>query len=157
MMGRRLLVLVAGAAAVACGAGPVAIPAQAASSAQAPRVTGLWGRVMIEVPGLGALSKSRAAQVISVSCRSPGNCAAAGEFRNSSGRQVFVANEQNGQWGRAIEVPGLGALNTDGNASVSEVSCASSGNCAAGGDFHNHGHHRAFVVSERKGRWGEGD
>jgi len=39
-----------------------------------------------------------------------------------------------GSWGRAIEVPGLGALNK-GDAEVNSVSCASAGNCAAGGDY----------------------
>ncbi|HEX2322792.1 MAG TPA: hypothetical protein VHJ18_27770 [Streptosporangiaceae bacterium] len=42
-----------------------------------------------------------------------------------------------GPWGRAIEVPGLGALNKGADAidvsGVSSFSCASAGNCAAGG------------------------
>jgi hypothetical protein len=39
-----------------------------------------------------------------------------------------------GSWGTAIEVPGLGALNKDTGygAQVTSVSCASTGNCAAG-------------------------
>ena len=40
-----------------------------------------------------------------------------------------------GSWGRAIGVPGLAALNTGGLAGVASVSCASAGNCAAGGDY----------------------
>jgi hypothetical protein len=39
-----------------------------------------------------------------------------------------------GSWGRAIEVPGLGALNK-GDGWVSSVSCAAPGNCAAGGGY----------------------
>src|SRR5579863_700049 len=38
-------------------------------------------------------------------------------------------------WGKGLEVPGLAALNTAGNARVSSVSCASPGNCSADGYF----------------------
>ena len=53
-----------------------------------------------------------------------------------------------GSWGRAVEVPGLAALNKDGLAFISSVSCASAGSCAAGGAYTD-GHHRSqgFVVS----------
>src|SRR5258708_20486767 len=39
-----------------------------------------------------------------------------------------------GSWGRAIEVPGLAALDKVGGAVVVSVSCGSAGNCPAGGD-----------------------
>lgn len=54
-----------------------------------------------------------------------------------------VAVEKNGVWGRAIEVPGLAALNK-GGAFVFSVSCASTGNCAAYG---LHGPSRSSQVS----------
>src|SRR5262252_2508585 len=58
-------------------------------------------------------------------------------------------------WGRAIEVPGLGALNVGKHAQVNSVSCASAGNCAAGGFYTDgSGHSQAFVASQRNGRWG---
>jgi len=60
-----------------------------------------------------------------------------------------------GSWGRAIEVPGLGALSKRGAAEVTSVSCASAGNCAAGGHYADrHGNQQGFVASERNGRWG---
>jgi hypothetical protein len=69
-----------------------------------------------------------------------------------------VVSKRNGRWQKAIEVPGLGALNEGGlrGAGVSSVSCASPGNCAAGGSYYTDttGHQQAFVVSERNGRWG---
>ena len=40
-----------------------------------------------------------------------------------------------GSWGRAIEAPGLGALNMGGSAGVDSVSCGSAGSCAAGGYY----------------------
>jgi len=52
-----------------------------------------------------------------------------------------------GPWGRAIEVPGLGALNKGGNASVFSVSCASAGNCMAVGSYTDgRGHQQGFVT-----------
>ncbi len=58
-----------------------------------------------------------------------------------------------GPWGRAIEVPGLGALNKGGDAQVTSVSCASAGDCAAGGYYTGRGS-AGFVVSEQNGVWG---
>ena len=63
-----------------------------------------------------------------------------------------MAVERNGLWGTAIEVPGLGALNKGGYAEVNSVSCASAGNCAAGGDYADRrGHGQGFVAVERNG------
>ena len=94
---------------------------------------GVWGQA-IEVPGLAALTQGRPASVRSVSCGSAGNCAAVGFYRHRPAHdQGFVAIEKNGVWGQAVEVPGLAALAKGGQAVVSSVSCASAGNCAAGG------------------------
>jgi len=94
---------------------------------------GIWGQA-ITVPGLRNLGKF--AELGSVSCASPGNCAAGGAYRDQLHHwQGFVVSEQNGVWGRAAEVPGLGSLNKGGNAGVRSVSCASPGSCAAGGSY----------------------
>jgi hypothetical protein len=116
---------------------------------------GVWGNA-IEVPGTAVLNKDGLARVSSVSCASAGNCAAAGFYSDASGNlQAFVVSERHGVWGRAIEVPGSGALNKGAEAAVESVSCASAGNCAAGGDYRDaSGHLQAFVVSERRGVWG---
>ena len=54
-----------------------------------------------------------------------------------------------GTWRTAIEVPGSGALNAGGSARVESVSCASAGNCAAGGTYTDgFGRIEAFVVSQ---------
>jgi hypothetical protein len=117
------------------------------------RAAGSWGQA-IEVPGLGALNKSGDAQVTSVSCASAGNCAAGGYYADRNGQQGFVAAERNGRWRQAIEVPGLGALNTEGTAQVSSVSCASAGNCAAGGYYADRNGQQGFAAAERNGVWG---
>ncbi len=117
---------------------------------------GVWGQA-IEVPGLAALNKGGPASVRSVSCGSAGNCAAGGCYRHRPAHdQGFVVGEQNGVWGQAIEVPGLAALAKGGQAVVSSVSCASAGNCAAGGGYDDSdGHEQGFVASETNGVWGQ--
>ena len=109
----------------------------------------------IEVPGLGALNTGKDAEVNAVSCGSAGNCSVGGFYSGPRSQQGFVAVERNGQWGNAIDVPGLVALNKTKNAEVDDVSCGSAGNCAAAGsyqaqrDVHEHG----IVAVERHGRW----
>src|SRR6266851_3771696 len=163
MRRRRVLVFVAGAVAL-LGAGcaqaapttttPMPSTTPVSTPAAAVRAAGLWGRA-IEVPGLAALNQGRNAGVSSVSCPSPGNCAAGGYYRDGGGHQQgFVVSERNGRWGQAIEVPGLAALSKGGNAEVRSVSCASPGSCAAGGAYTDgNGHQQGFVAVERIGVW----
>jgi hypothetical protein len=151
-MGRRWVVVFA--------AGAAALLATGSAQAAAVQVAGFWGRA-ITVPGLAALNTGRNAEVLSVSCSSPGQCAAGGFYRNH-GIQGFVAVEKKGRWGKAVEVPGLGVVNKGRQAKVLSVSCASPGHCVAGGYYGNHGSNpyvvtsgRGFVVSEQNGRWGK--
>src|SRR5712692_4756698 len=115
---------------------------------------GTWAKA-IEVPGSGTLDAGGGAEVKSVSCATAGNCAAIGVYNDGSGKtQAFVASKANGVWGNAIEVPGLGTLNKRGDVAVVSVSCASAGNCAAGGFYTDgSGHTQAFVVSQANGTW----
>jgi hypothetical protein len=109
----------------------------------------------MEVPGLAALNAGGVARVTSVSCASAGNCGAGGFYTDGAFRtQAFVVSEVNGTWRTAREVPGLAALNLTGGAGINSVSCASAGNCGAGG-FYKDGafHTQAFVVSEVNGTW----
>ncbi len=60
-----------------------------------------------------------------------------------------------GTWNGAIELPGSAALNTAGNAGVVSISCTSSGNCSAGGNYLDGSSHlQAFVANETGGTWG---
>jgi hypothetical protein len=94
--------------------------------------------------------------VSSVSCASAGNCAAGGYYRDSAGHvQAFVVDKTGGSWGTAREVPGSAVLNAGVDAGIGSVSCASAGNCAAGGYYRDSaGHYQAFVVDEAGGSWG---
>jgi cytochrome c551/c552 len=116
---------------------------------------GAWGTAK-EVPGTAALNQGRDAQLASVSCAAAGNCSAGGFYTDGSGhQQAFVVGEANGSWGTAKEVPGFAALNKGVFTALAAVSCASAGNCSAGGSYTDgSGHHQAFVVSEKGGTWG---
>jgi len=117
-------------------------------------VKGTWGKAEA-VPGLAALNQGRSAAIRSVSCGSAGNCSAGGIYTDGSGHgQAFVVHEVKGTWRKAEEVPGLAVLNQGGAAVVTSVSCASAGNCSAGGIYtDSSGNSQAFVVSEVTGTW----
>jgi Bacterial Ig-like domain (group 3) len=99
------------------------------------------------VPGSAALNTGGNAGVSSVSCASPGNCAAGGWYPGPQG-EVFVVDETGGSWGMAQEVPGPAALSTDGAGTVYSVSCPAAGFCAAGGYVHVPFTEEPFVVNE---------
>lgn len=113
-----------------------------------------WGAAT-ELAGTGALNKGGDARVTSVSCRAPANCSAGGHYTDAGHhQQAFVAAQHAGLWAKAVEVPGLASRNAGGMAEVTSLSCASAGNCAAGGYYSPKANARdAFVASERNGSW----
>jgi hypothetical protein len=140
-------------AASAQAGAPPAVPGRHATTA-----AGTWGNAQ-PLPGIAALNASAqtvSAAVRSLSCASPGNCAAGGYYTDRAGhQQAFVASEISGTWHQAIEVPGTAALNTGGRAWVEAVSCSPSGYCAAGGFYSGPGvNTQAFVVTGVDGSWG---
>ena len=136
------------------GASGAAAGTQMAAGARAAAVGGTWGTAL-EVPGTAALNH-RFAQVNSVSCASAGNCSAGGFYTDSAVHsQAFVAGETNGTWHTAKQVPGTAALNQGpAGAQVVSLSCASAGNCSAGGLYTDSANHsQVFVASETNGTW----
>jgi len=130
-------------------------------------VGGTWTEAET-VPGITALNQMGKAQVSSVSCASPGNCSAGGFYTSGfyPGGQIaktsaFVVSQVNGVWGNARQIPGMVALNQGGQANVSSVSCASPGDCSAGGFFDKAASDNSccmsegFVVTEVNGVWGK--
>src|SRR6266704_683775 len=112
---------------------------------------GRWSAATV-VPGtVGGVR----AGVYSMWCDSAGRCVAGGVYSDRQGRQqAFVANERNARWAAAVDVLRTSGLNAP-EARVTSVSCASAGNCAAGGSYEDGpGHSLVFVASERNGRWG---
>jgi hypothetical protein len=139
-----------------------ALAVAAASPARAaPAAAGAWGNART-IPGLAALAKGGHSGVSAASCASPGNCVADGTYLDGKKHsQVFVADERNGHWGNAIEVPGLGALNKgDAGGLDGEdvfVSCAPKVNlnCAAAGAYQDStGKAHLFVADEENRHWG---
>jgi hypothetical protein len=148
----RVMMVLAGAVAASCAA---SLAVMAAPAFGAAARAGGWGKA-IEVPGLARLSAGQGGTLVAVSCSSPGDCAATGNYADRlGGSQAFVVGEKNGSWSTAIEVPRLAALNTGGDAAVMSLSCRSAGNCAVGGSYsRSSGGSRAFVASEKYGSWG---
>ncbi|MGH3158599.1 MAG: hypothetical protein ACRDNF_18770 [Streptosporangiaceae bacterium] len=120
---------------------------------------GVWGTAQ-EVPGTASLDAAGHAGVASVSCSSPGNCGAGGYYASSTDDaiptiQAFVANEVDGTWGTAQEVPGTATGNGGGFAETYAISCATDGNCTAGGDETNtRPITQAWAATEANGTWG---
>jgi hypothetical protein len=125
------------------------------STAQAfvvSEVNGTW-QLAEEVPGTAAMNKGNAVINV-VSCGSAGNCSAGGSYQDVSGhQQAFVVSEVHGTWRQAEEVPGTATLNAGGNAEVGSVSCASAGNCVAGGFYSDGSGEPVFVAREVNGTW----
>ena len=74
---------------------------------------------------------------------------------------ALAGTASSGTWGTAEEVPGSGALNIGARAAINSVSCASAGNCTAGGYYastslpaHGPPITQAMVVAESGGQWG---
>jgi hypothetical protein len=61
-----------------------------------------------------------------------GASAAAAQTHGTADTRAAIAA---GTWGTAEEVPGIEALNHGGFAEIVSVSCASAGNCSAGGSY----------------------
>ena len=58
------------------------------------------------------------------------------------GATAAVALAGGVSWGKSLEVPGTAGLNVGGAATVNSVSCASAGNCVAGGSYVDGSSHR---------------
>lgn len=122
--------------------------------------SGRWGTAE-QLPGFAALNAGGGlGATMSISCPAAGACTVGGSYTDASGvDHAFVDSELGGTWGQAEEVPGFAVLNTNGLASaLVTLSCASAGNCAAGGlyaqsatDF------EPWVDTEVDGTWAQAE
>ena len=90
------------------------------------------------------------ANFTSVSCASPGNCTAVGNFQPvTGGMKAFTMTSTNGVWNNAV--PTVFASSTHQNdfpeSQLSSVSCASPGNCTMVGSFHDPVGFEAFTAT----------
>ena len=118
------------------------------------QVDGVWGDAS-PIASLEALNTKGDADVADVSCAAPGYCVAAGEYESFVGDHAYVVTQVDGEWGTAIDVPGLPALDEGDNSDVGAVSCASRGHCSVAG-YYQEGDddYQVFVASLVDGVWG---
>jgi len=66
---------------------------------------------------------------------------------------TVTASATAGEWGEALPVPGLAALNLGNSAQVNSVSCTSPGNCSAVGAYNDGSAQQGFLVDRVGGAW----
>jgi outer membrane protein OmpA-like peptidoglycan-associated protein len=119
-------------------------------------VNGVWANARPAIFGAGIQNASPGAGLDLVTCLSPGNCVAAGQFRNINGdNEAFTQTQANGQWGNAVPARfANGIQSATPNSLFWAVSCASVGNCVAAGQYTNpNGDNEAFTQNQINGQW----
>ncbi len=71
----------------------------------------------------------------SVACSSARNCVVTGFAASGRVKRAFAILEVNGAWGKVNSLPGIAALDAGDFSEGDQVSCASAGRCAIGGEF----------------------
>lgn len=151
-----VLAMACGAAGSCTAAGNYMDGSGLTQSFVADEVAGTWQSAEI-VPGTAALDAGDGSVDFgALSCSSAGNCAIGGSYVDvSSETQVYVADEVSGTWSSAEALPGALALNADGLATVTSLSCGTDGDCAVGGLYNEaSGSSQVFVADESGGAWG---
>ncbi len=129
------------------------------SAMVATETSGAWGpATKLTLPS--NTSAIPLAHLVSVACTSAGNCVAVGDYEdtNSNG-QSMIASETNGTWAPATELslpPGANTATSGQSAHLNAVTCASSGNCAAAGDYDDTNgtfDEQAMIATEAAGVW----
>lgn len=128
------------------------IPYGASEAFTMTLVNGVWGAPTPVSFGSLARKTSRDGYLRAVSCPSDGNCTAAGQFWDANNqRPSFTLSMTSGVWSTAIPVAfPAGLQSTTPNTRIQTVSCASAGNCVAGGYFFDNsgnGNYPALLVS----------
>lgn len=138
-LGAALALLIA----LLCGTGPAA----AASG-------GFARAVKVSAPAGAAHNPG--GWLYGVSCASSGDCTAVGSYEDTSGHeQAMAVAEAGNKWARAVEVTVPTGSYKNPNATLTGVSCASSGNCTAVGTYKNSsGRNEAMAATETGGKWG---
>lgn len=105
-------------------------------------------------------------ELASISCGSPGNCAAVGAYEIPTFAKPLLVTESNGTWlaGAEPQPPANAATSSDRNIStpgntLSLVACASAGNCTAVGtytDTNAVSGEYPWVLTETVGHWAAG-
>lgn len=132
--------------------------AQDSQAMVATESSGSWGQASeITLPG-NARGSAQNAGFNSVTCTSVGNCVAVGQYTDTAGNhEAMVATQTGGGAWTAIQLALPGNANTSAgaqDASLSTVTCTSSGNCVAGGyytDANGTGDYQSMVATQTGG------
>jgi LPXTG-motif cell wall-anchored protein len=117
---------------------------------------GVWANAQQAVFAAGFEDVIPGGNFFAVSCASAGNCTAAGTVRTVSGNSVaFTMTSTNDVWANAQPaIFAAGVQNAAPSDIFRSVSCASAGNCTAGGAFKNvSGNGEAFTMTSTNGVW----
>jgi hypothetical protein len=128
---------------------------------------GTWGAAReLTLPANAAPTPNQFTTLNSVSCTSPGNCVAVGEYvpttasGSSTDVQAMVVAEAGGVWGPASQLAlPSGAASSPARqfALLGGVTCTSAGNCTAVGSYTDGGgSNQPLVETETNGNWGTG-
>ena len=135
----------------------------AAPKTPASYVKTRWRATVAKLPANAATGKERDVEVRSISCASPGNCAAVGAYARTGGGQFggplegLLLTETAGQWEPGVEAVVPANADSAGYVTVDSVSCASAGNCTAVGVyFPTSGGTGGLLLTEKHGRWAAG-
>ena len=121
---------------------------------------GSWSTATLANFGSLAQQASQYATFTSVSCPASGSCVAVGQFTDSNSKvRAFTMTMTNGSWGSATPASfgaGVNVPRTMGYTGFMSVSCASAGNCVAGGSYDTaFSTKEAFTMTMSNGSWGQ--
>lgn len=131
----------------------------ACSGSTAPGQAAVVSRAQ-RAPGTAALNTLTDAEHLnvfpeftSVSCTSPGSCAAVGKYVGGNNAGMFVISEQSGVWGDARPLPGVPPMDPYSNEwrQPGLVSCSAPGDCAVAASDGNY--QDPMLATERLGEW----
>ena len=104
----------------------------------------------------GVQSTTPTGEFKAISCSSPGNCTAAGQFYNTNGdEEAFTQTETDHAWSTAVPATfASGVQNPYPQATFKAISCSSPGNCTAAGSFYDvNGSFEAFTQTQSNYAW----
>ncbi|HXW72704.1 MAG TPA: hypothetical protein VEK34_14980 [Methylocella sp.] len=126
---------------------------------------GVWGQgVEVALPANAAAGTSPFGQFAnfnlnSLTCTSPGNCVAVGNYTDNNGNSpLFILTETNGVWAQGAELNLLLPANAAANTvTLVGLTCTSAGNCVAVGVYDDaKGNNHPLAVNEINGVWAPG-
>jgi hypothetical protein len=128
----------------------------------ARETAGTWAQAtQLTLPDNADISPGWGGELRAVSCTSPGNCTAVGQYTDASdSTQAMTAAETNNSWavGREVSLP-AGATTVAGaqDALLEAVSCASPGNCSTGGFYTttSPNDYETITVTQAAGIWAQ--